>query len=93
MLNITSQIILETNLYMSFEIKNDKLCFELDEPEDKNLTITIVDVNSKEGYTIQQDERIEPLDIGLYIFVFNTSKKTKLSVIFNDNKLSFEILS
>jgi hypothetical protein len=92
MLNITTQIILETNLYMSFGIKNDKLCFELDEPEDKDLTITLLDINSKQTYTIYQDEEVEPLDIGSYIFIFNTLQKTALSVIFKDNKLAFEII-
>jgi hypothetical protein len=92
MLNITTQIILETNLYMSFEIKNDKLWFELDEPEDKDLTITLLDGNSKQKYTIRQDEEIEPLDVGSYIFIFNTLQKTVLSVIFKDNKLAFEII-
>ena len=92
MMNITSQIILEENLFMSFEIKDDKLWFELDEPEDKNLTISIITVSSKQECTIKQDEFIEPLDVGSYIFVFNTQKKTSLSVIFKNNKLSFEEL-
>jgi hypothetical protein len=91
-MNITSQIILETNLYMSFEIKDDKLWFELDEPEDKDLTISIINYTSKEQYIIRQDEPVEPLDLGSYIFVFNTPKKTALSVIFKNNKLAFGIL-
>ena len=92
MLDITTQIILETNLYMSFEIKDNKLCFELDKPENEELTITIYYVNSKIKNIIRQDEEVEPLDTGSYIFVFNTEQKTTLSVIFNDNKLAFEIL-
>ena len=89
MMNISSQIILEENLYMSFEIKEGKLWFELDEPEDKNLTISIVDYSSKEQYTIRQDEQVDPFDVGSYIFIFNTPKKTVLSVIFKNNKIAF----
>jgi hypothetical protein len=92
MLEITTQIILETNLYMSFEIKDNKLCFELDKPENEELTITIYFVDVKIKTIIRQDEQIEPLDVGSYIFLFNTEQKTALSVIFNDNKLAFEIL-
>ena len=93
MMNITSQIILEENLFMSFEIKDDKLWFELDEPDYKNLTISITFVDYEKKCTIKQDEYIEPLGVGSYIFVFNTQKKTSLSVIFKNNKLSFEELS
>lgn len=92
MLHISSQIILETNLFMSFAIKDDKLWFELDEPEDEELTISIIDTTTKQQYTIRQDEQVEPLDIGSYIFAFNTSKMTVLGVVFKNNKLSFSIL-
>ena len=92
MLNITTQIILETNLYMSFEIKDNKLCFELDQPENKELTITIYYVDLKIKTIIRQDEGLAPFDTGSYIFLFNTEQKTALSIIFNDNKLAFEIL-
>jgi hypothetical protein len=92
MFNITTQIVLETNLYMSFTIKHDRLCFELDEPEDKALTITVTNLDYKHTYTINQDDQLAPLDNGSYIFQFNTSNKTALKVIFSDNKLAFELM-
>lgn len=63
-----------------------------DEPEDKDLTISIINYTSKEQYIIRQDEQVEPLDVGSYIFIFNTPKKTELSIIFKNNKLAFGIL-
>ena len=98
-MDLTTQITLETNLFMSFEMKNGELHFELDEPEDKNLTFDFYQFPSEiypEGRRIKvhQSKVVGPIEMkpGKYSFSFNTPKKTQLIVNFKNNKVSFEIV-
>ena len=98
-MDISTQIILETNLFMSFEIKNGKLYFELDEPEDKNLTFDFHEYPN-EAYPqgrrtkVHQSKITGPVELepGTYKFTFNTIRKTQLIVFFKDNKISYEVI-
>jgi hypothetical protein len=94
-MDINTLIVLEKTLFISFTIKDDKLCFELDEPSDKNLTFKLSklcpDSEHCKSIIFRQDEYVMPLNVGKYVFTFNTSSKTALCVEFKDNKISFEI--
>jgi hypothetical protein len=80
-MKLSTQIILESNLYMSFEIKNGELYFELDEPEDKNLTFDFHQFPNEtypEGRCVKVHQSIGSgpvsLEPGTYKFSFNTKK-------------------
>ena len=98
-MDITTQIILETNLFMSFEIKNGKLHFELDEPEDKDLTFDFHQYHNEthpQGRCTKLHQSIVcgPIELepGTYKFTFNTIKNTQLIVVFKNNKISYEVI-
>ena len=99
-MDLSTQIILESNLYMSFVIENGKLHFELDEPEDKNLTFDFhqfPDETYPQGRSVKVHQSIVegPIELkpGTYKFSFNTIKNTQLIVEFKNNKISFEIVN
>lgn len=96
---LSTQITLESNLYMSFEIKNGELYFELDEPEDKNLTFDFHQFPNEtypQGRSVKVHQSIVegPIELkpGTYKFSFNTIQKTQLVVEFKNNKISFEVV-
>jgi hypothetical protein len=89
---------------ITFEIKENRLWFEMDEPEDKDMIITIYEVPSDthtiigqgaEGKkTIFHQSALGPKHMllpGTYIFTFSNDKHMHLSVVFIYNKLSFEV--
>jgi hypothetical protein len=83
---------------MVFEIIQRQLMFEMDEPEDKNMTIDVYQVpddtcvNGKKTTYHQECLGVKHMLLpGTYIFTFNTHKKKQLTVVFKDNKLSFEV--
>lgn len=89
-MKLESSLILEDSLYMRFEIKDNELYFELDEPDDINLTFTIKNKsNSEEPKTLHQSVGTFTLDYGSYAFIFHTKKCTKLLIEFYKNR--FEI--
>ena len=102
-MKILSCITLENGVNMTFEIIKNKLWFEMDEPTDKEMIVTIYEVPS-DTYTIigQKTEGKETtyhqsalgqkhmLLPGTYIFTFSNDQYIKLTVVFNHNKLSFE---
>ena len=89
-MQVETRIVLE-ELYMSFEMKDNKLYFELDEPDDKNLTFTIKNkfiLEKPNGLpkTFDHSEGSLYLDYGSYIFIFHTTKCKKISIEYYKNK-------
>lgn len=102
--NITLQnsLILEDAIYISFEIKNNKLYVEMDDPGDENFTTTLLKAvtknkdnvfryNGKEEVLYHSSFNPLILDYGIYIFVIKLSKKYLVNVNCDTNKLSIEI--
>ena len=97
-MEIQSFVFLENGVNMTFEIKQNKLWFEMDEPEDKEMMISIYEIPS-DTYVIGKETIFHQSALGVkhmllpgtYIFTFNTDKYTHLTVIFNNNKMSFEV--
>ena len=83
------------------EVK-DRLWFEMDEPADKDMRVTVyevpkdapifIDTSKGKEYTFHQSGLRYPhmLLPGTYIFTFSNDQYTQLSVVFHHNKLSFE---
>jgi hypothetical protein len=97
-MKIHSLIMLDNDVYMVFEIIQGRLWFEMDEPEDKDMTIDVYEVpsdtciNGKKTTYHQECLGVKHMLLpGTYIFTFNTHKKKQLTVVFKDNKLSFEV--
>ena len=99
-MDILSCITLENGVDMTFTVKNNTLWFEMDEPKDKEMMVTIYEVlcdTHKDGLLGQEnvyhhselDKKY--LTPGTYIFRFSNDQYNKLTVIFNHNKLSFEV--
>ena len=98
-MDLRTQIILETNLFMSFEIKNGILYFELDEPEDKNLTFDFHEYPNEiypQGRCTKVHQSVIacPVELkpGTYKFTFHTVRNTQLIVAFKDKKISYEVI-
>ena len=99
-MKILSLITLENSVKMTFEIKENKLWFEMDEPSDKEMMVTVykvplhasVNIQDKKGdeTTFHQSALGEKhmLLPGTYIFTFSNDQYTQLSVVFENNKLS-----
>lgn len=97
-MEILSLITFDNGIHMTFQIAQKHLWFEMNEPEDKNMTIDVYQVpddncihGKKTTYHQQSLEVKHMLLPGTYIFTFNTHKKKQLTVVFKDNKLSFEV--
>ena len=83
------------------EVK-DRLWFEMDEPADKDMRVTVyevpkdapifIDTSKGKEYTFHQSGLRYPhmLLPGTYIFTFSNDQYTQLTVVFNHNKLSCE---
>lgn len=92
-MKIISLITLENGLNMTFEIKENRLWFEMDEPLDKDMMVSIYEVPSGKETIFHQSAlgQKHMLLPGTYIFTFNTDQYTHFTVVFNNNKMSFEV--
>ena len=100
---ILSLITLENGVNMTFEMKDGILSFEMDQPEDKDMIITIHAIPYDKNALIQKTEGIQStfhqstlekkymLRPGTYRFTFSNDPSIHLSVVFINNKLSFEV--
>ena len=80
--------------------KKNRLWFEMDEPADKEMMVTVyevpkdapifIDTSKGKEYTFHQSGLRYPhmLLPGTYIFTFSNDQYTQLSVVFENNKLS-----
>ena len=98
-MKIDTQVIIEDDIYLSFQVKGDYLLFEMDEPEDNNLTFLLqllpsLSCPNGRQDTIHHSTLVTPLHMthGTYIITFNTALKTKIKIEFQPKKLSVEEL-
>ena len=98
-MKILSLITLGNGVKLTFEVKNNMLFFEMDEPTDKDMMVTIYEVSSdpyEDGLlgqeTVYHHSELyhKQLLPGTYIFTFSNDQYIKLTLVFNHNKLSFE---
>ena len=102
-MEILSLITLKNGVNMTFEMKESILSFEMDQPTDKDMTVTVHAVPYDKNALIQKTEGIQRtfhhstlekkymLRPGTYIFTFSNDPSVHLSVVFINNKLSFEV--
>jgi len=101
-MEILSLITLKNGVDMTFEIKESILSFEMDQPTDKDMMVTIHAVPYDTDAIIQKTEGLQwtfhhstlnkkLLRPGTYIFTFSNDPSVHLSVVFINNKLSFEV--
>jgi hypothetical protein len=128
-MEILSLITLKNGVDMTFEIKESILSFEMDQPTDKDMMVTIHAVPNSSGlcsnkvaYRVSSEEATRsvcplPYDTdaiiqkteglqctfhhsalnkkllrpGTYIFTFSNDPSVHFSVVFINNKLSFEV--
>ena len=97
-MKILSLITLDNGVNMTFEIKENRLWFEMDEPKDKEMLINVYEVPSdtcvtgKETAFHQSALGVKHMLLpGTYIFTFSNDKYTHFNVVFNYNKVSFEV--
>ena len=96
---IQSLITLENGVHMTFEVKHNRLWYEMDEPNDKDMMVTIYNASAliqmfddKETTFHQSALRQKRVLLpGTYIFTFSNDQYTKLTVEFINNKLSCEV--
>jgi hypothetical protein len=101
-MEILSLITLKNGVDMTFEIKEGILSFEMDQPIDKDMMVTIHAVPYDTDAIIQKIEGLQKtfhhstlgkklLRPGTYLFTFSNDPSVHLSVVFINNKLSFEV--
>ena len=101
-MEILSLITLKNGVDMTFEMKENIVSFEMDQPTDKDMTVTVHAVPYDADAIIQKTEGIQrtfhhsaldkhTLRPGTYIFTFSNDPSIHLSVVFINNKLSFEV--
>lgn len=98
--NLVGELYMKDNQDI-IEVK-DRLWFEMDEPTDKEMRVTVYEVpkdspifidtsKGKETTFHQSSLRGQHMLLpGTYIFTFSNDQYTQLSVVLNHNKLSFE---
>ena len=101
-MKILSLITLENGVKMTFEVKQNhskeyRLWFDMDEPTDKDMLLTIYEVPNdnitigkcKETTFHQSSLRCQHMLLpGSYIFTFSNDQYTQLSVVLNHKTLS-----
>jgi len=97
-MDILSLISLENGVKMIFEIKQKKLWFEMDEPWDKDMIVNVYEVPSDTCVTGKETAFHQSalgvkhmLRPGTYVFTFSNDQYTHFTVIFINNKMSFEV--
>ena len=97
-MKILSLITLDNGIKMTFEIKQNRLCFEMEEPKDTDKIVNVYEVPSDTCVTGKETTFHQSalgvkhmLRPGTYVFTFSNDQYTHFTVIFNNNKMSFEV--
>jgi pyruvate/oxaloacetate carboxyltransferase len=102
-MDILSLVTLKNGVDMTFEMKDGILSFKMDQPEDKDMMVTIHAIPYDTDAIIHKTEGIQStfhqstlekkymLRPGTYRFTFSNDPSVHLSVVFINNKLSFEV--